>query len=161
MIIIGATLSPSSASLDVKYTQGCIFLSEKQRRGGGGHTLSFVIFTAEAILYHAGSLSVVSTKLKVKKDGPMDSPLSFHPSPEITQTFLINMEASFHLKLWQNAYLFQAAKLTAIWQYFVPWKTGVWIGLDIVTWVRQLKTAHCKWESGKTSYHVFFLLLVC
>lgn len=63
-----------------------------------GVSLSLVIFTAAAILYHAGSLPVVSKKLKVKKGDPMDSPLSFHPSPEIIKTFLINMKVSFHLK---------------------------------------------------------------
>lgn len=85
-----------------------------------GNSLSLAIFTAEAILYHAGSLPVVSRKLKVKKRDPMDSPLRVCSSPEIIQVFLINMMASFNLKSRQNAYLFQVSKLTAIWQYFVP-----------------------------------------
>lgn len=111
--LLGVTLSPRSASLDVNWTLGCTLLGEGGSRGG--HGLSLVLFTTEAFLYPAGSVPVVNRKLEVKKVDRKVSSLILPPSLEIIHIFLlINVKVSSHLKC-QIAYLCQAAILTVIW----------------------------------------------
>lgn len=61
----GVTLSPRGATLDVNCTQ--IAPYSVQMGAEGDHGLSLVIFTAEAVLYRAGSVPAVSRKIKRRK----------------------------------------------------------------------------------------------